>query len=67
MSPDSQNGRSYEKFSPKVISEGEYFLMGDNRSESMDSRNFGTIKRNAIDGKVQNVIRKADYDNGKRW
>lgn len=58
---------SYEKFAPSVVPEGEYFLMGDNRSDSMDSRQFGTIKRDAIDGKVQNIIRKADYENGKRW
>ncbi len=32
------------------IPEGEYFTMGDNRTGSYDSRNFGTIKREKIKG-----------------
>jgi len=34
------------------IGEDEYFLMGDNRSHSYDSRSFGPIKESAIIGKV---------------
>ncbi|MEJ7623342.1 MAG: signal peptidase I [Pyrinomonadaceae bacterium] len=49
------------------VSAGEYFLLGDNRPESEDSRYTGTIGRSAIEGKVSNIIRKADYDAGKRW
>lgn len=30
----------------------EYFVMGDNRKQSQDSRHFGTIKREQILGKV---------------
>jgi signal peptidase I len=30
----------------------EYFLLGDNRSASLDSRNFGPVKREYIVGKV---------------
>lgn len=30
----------------------EYFVMGDNRDESMDSRSFGPIQRDVIVGKV---------------
>jgi signal peptidase I len=33
---------------PFVIPEGEYFVMGDNRGNSQDSRYFGTIKRETI-------------------
>jgi signal peptidase I len=52
---------------PVVVPTDEYFLLGDNRPNSEDSRYIGTIKRSNIDGKVTNIIRKADYDKGKRW
>lgn len=34
------------------LGEGQYFLMGDNRTASMDSRSFGPISRDLIVGKV---------------
>ena len=35
-----------------TLSEGEYYLLGDNRDESLDSRVFGPVKRSAIVGRV---------------
>lgn len=35
-----------------TLKENEYFVMGDNRGNSTDSRCFGTIKRSDIAGKV---------------
>ena len=35
-----------------VISEGEYFVLGDNRENSEDSRIFGPISKTQIEGKV---------------
>ena len=58
---------SNDNYKAVVISPNEFFLLGDNRPSSMDSRYIGTIKREDIDGKVSNIIRKEDYDNGKRW
>lgn len=35
-----------------VIPEGELFLMGDNRPNSLDSRSFGTVPANDVIGKL---------------
>ena len=32
--------------------DGEYFLMGDNRADSMDSRRYGPVHHSAIIGRV---------------
>jgi signal peptidase I len=35
-----------------TLGENEYYLMGDNRDASLDSRNFGPVKRGSIVGRV---------------
>ncbi len=40
----------------EVIPDGYYFVVGDNRPESLDSRYFGLIKKNEILGKTNLVI-----------
>ena len=45
-----------ETFTPgettKILGESEYFVMGDNRSSSLDSRNFGAVDRELIVGRT---------------
>ncbi|MBX7171271.1 MAG: signal peptidase I [Pyrinomonadaceae bacterium] len=60
---------SNDNFAPFIIPKGEYFVLGDNRPNSFDSRlwKYKTVKRTDIIGVVSNIIRKEDYENGKRW
>ncbi|MBR1615783.1 MAG: signal peptidase I, partial [Treponema sp.] len=37
---------------PIVLGEGQYYLLGDNRMECIDSRLWGPVKKNAIKGRV---------------
>jgi signal peptidase I len=37
---------------PLTLKDGEFFVMGDNRENSSDSRSFGPIKRENIEGRA---------------
>ncbi len=41
-----------EDFTSKLIPEGEYLVLGDNRSDSNDSRDYGFVPKKQIIGKV---------------
>ncbi len=42
---------------PYKVPEGYFFLVGDNRYETNDSREFGAYPKNMIDGKVISILR----------
>jgi len=42
---------------PLRLGEGEYFVLGDNRENSSDSRSFGAVTAGHIDGRVLAVLR----------
>jgi len=45
--------RSHDDYGPKVIDQGYYFVMGDHRNNSSDSRTWGYVPKRYIIGKVQ--------------
>jgi signal peptidase I len=62
--PKEQNPR--DSFGPVKVPEGSYFVMGDNRDRSYDSRFWGTVKKEKVKGLA--FIKYWSWDNWRvRW
>jgi len=56
-------------FAPIHVPEGQYFMMGDNRDDSFDSRYWGTVARKQIVGRASAVVISLNKENHwlPRW
>jgi signal peptidase I len=58
--------KSRRDFGPVVVPADQYFVMGDNRDMSRDSRAFGFVDRHLISGRAFGVAFSLDYDHWYR-
>ena len=57
-----------DNFGPVTVPNDAYFVMGDNRDQSLDSRFFGYVQRSKIMGKLRGIYWSWDPDNSNiRW
>jgi signal peptidase I len=60
---------SLRSFGTVTIPEGKYFMMGDNRDNSADSRYFGFVERRRVVGQATSIVLSLDINNKHqpRW
>jgi signal peptidase I len=56
-------------FGPVVVPKGKFFMMGDNRDNSADSRYFGFVDRNQVVGQALAIVISLDINHNyhPRW
>ena len=57
-----KSGKYIDIFGPYIVPEKKYWVMGDNRRNSIDSREWGLVDREKISGKASFVIWSLDSE-----
>ena len=57
---------AWRSFGPVVVASDRYFMLGDNRDESHDSRWFGAVSRDRILGRAVAVVASVDRERSFR-
>ena len=52
-----------ERYGPVIVPADQYFVMGDNRDNSQDSRYWGYLPRHYVKGKALMIYWSFDSDN----
>jgi signal peptidase I len=53
--------QALRNFGPVTVPDGHYFMMGDNRDDSFDSRYYGAVERKEIVGRATTVVLSLDH------
>jgi signal peptidase I len=61
-SDDRQQGSPRDYFGPLKVPEGRYLMMGDNRDRSYDSRFWGLVDRDEVEGRAMFIYWSWDSD-----
>lgn len=56
---------SKKNYGPLTIPEGQYFVLGDNRDSTEDSRQWGTIKASLIKGRVSLIALSVNWQDSE--
>ncbi len=57
-----RRGQEEESFGPEVVPEGKIFVLGDNRDSSEDSRNWGMVPIENVEGRAFMIWLSLDWD-----
>lgn len=60
---DNNASDSLSNFSPVTVPAGHYLVLGDNRRHSADSRVYGFVPHNELQGKATAIAFSVNYDN----